>query len=312
MGVTLSRATLANWIIYCSGNYFGPLYDYFHRELLKRQFLMADETRVQVLKEPGRKAETDSYMWLFRTGEDGLPPILLYKYTETRAKFNAEEFLRGFKGYLETDGYQGYNNLPDIKRCCCWAHLRRYFVEAVPKGKELDYSNPAAQAVQYCNRLFEYERQSQQKGHAYEQRKEYRLQKEKPVLDAFWTWLSQQTPKKGTRFEKAVNYAQNHKELSMTYLEDGRCSFSNNLSENSIRPFTLGRKNWLFSDTPKGAEASATVYTMVEMAKAHNLNIYKYLNYLLQNLPCTKMTDTALAKLAPWDPNVIVNCSGTM
>lgn len=311
MGVILSRATLANWIIYCSGNYFSPLYDYFHRELLKRRFLMADETRVQVLKEPGRKAETDSYMWLFRTGEDGLPPILLYKYTETRAKFNAEEFLRGFKGYLETDGYQGYNNLPDIKRCCCWAHLRRYFVEAVPKGKALDYSNPAAQAVQYCNRLFEYERQSQQKGHTYEQRKEYRLQKEKPVLDAFWAWLSQQAPKKGTRFEKAVNYAQNHKELSMTYLEDGHCSFSNNLSENSIRPFTLGRKNWLFSDTPKGAGASATVYTMVEMAKAHNLNIYKYLKYLLQNLPCTKMTDTALAKLAPWDPDIIANCSGT-
>ena len=97
----------------------------------------------------------------------------------------------------------------------------------------------------------------------------------------------------------------------MTYLEDGRCSFSNNLSENSIRPFTLGRKNWLFSDTPKGAEASAIVYTMVEMAKAHNLNIYKYLDHLLQNLPCTKMTDTALAKLAPWDPDVIANCSGT-
>lgn len=312
MGVILSRATLANWIIYCAGNYFSPLYDYFHRELLKRRFLMADETRVQVLKEPGRNAETDSYMWLFRTGEDGLPPIILYKYTETRAKFNAEEFLKGFKGYLETDGYQGYNNLPDMKRCCCWAHLRRYFVEAVPKGKELDYSNPAAQAVQYCNRLFEYERISQEKGHSFEQRKEYRIQKEKPVLDAFWTWISQQTPRKGTRFEKAVNYAQNHKELSMTYLEDGRCSFSNNLSENSIRPFTLGRKNWLFSDTPKGAEASAIVYTMVEMAKAHNLNIYKYLNYLLQKLPCTKMTDTALAKLAPWDQNVIADCSGAM
>lgn len=135
MGVILSRATLGNWIIYCSGNYFSPLYDYFHRELLKRQFLMADETRVQVLKEPGRKAETDSYMWLFRTGEDGLPPILIYKYTETRAKFNAEEFLKGFKGYLETDGYQGYNNLPNIKRCYCWSHLRRYFVEAVPRER---------------------------------------------------------------------------------------------------------------------------------------------------------------------------------
>ena len=98
----------------------------------------------------------------------------------------------------------------------------------------------------------------------------------------------------------------------MTYLEDGRCNFSNNLSENSIRPFTVGRKNWLFSDTPKGAEASAIVYTMVEMARAHGLNIYKYLKYLLDHLPDTKMTDSALAKLAPWDQDVKANCSGAM
>ncbi len=312
MGVILSRATLANWILYCAGNYFSPLYDYFHRELIKRQFLMADETRVQVLKEPERNAETDSFMWLFRTGEDGLPPIILYRYTQTRAGFHAADFLKGFKGYLETDCYQGYNGLPDVKRCCCWAHLRRYFVEAVPKGKELDYSNSAAQGVQYCNKLFEYERQSHEKGHSYEQRQEYRIQKEVPVLDAFWEWVSQQSPKKGTRFEKAVNYAQNHRGQFMTYLEDGRCSFSNNLSENSIRPFTVGRRNWLFSDTPRGADASAMVYTMVEMAKAHNLNIYKYLKYLLEHLPETRMADSELSRLAPWNPEIIDRCSGTM
>ncbi len=312
MGVALNRATLAGWIIYCAGNYFSPLYDYFHRELIKRQFLMADETRVQVLDEPGRNAETDSFMWLFRSGEDGLPPVILYKYTETRAGFNAADFLKGFKGYLETDCYQGYNGLPDVKRCCCWAHLRRYFVEAVPRGKELDYGNPAAQGVRYCNKLFEYERQSREKGHTFDQRKEYRLQKEVPVLDAFWEWVSQQSPKKGTRLEKAVNYAQNHKEQFMTYLEDGRCSFSNNLSENSIRPFTVGRRNWLFSDTPRGADASAIVYTMVEMAKAHGLNIYKYLNYLLEQLPKTRMTDKEFSRLAPWDPKVIDSCTGAM
>nr|WP_300842502.1 IS66 family transposase [uncultured Acetatifactor sp.] len=311
MGVILSRATLANWILYCAGNYLSPLYGYFHRELIKRQFLMADETRIQVLKEPERNAETESFMWLFRTGEDGLPPIILYRYTQTRAGFHAADFLKGFKGYLETDCYQGYNGLPDVKRCC-WAHLRRYFVEAVPKGKELDYSNPSAQGVQYCNKLFEYERQSREKGHSHEQRKEYRIQKEKPVLDAFWEWVSQQSPKKGTRFEKAVNYAQNHREQFMTYLEDGRCSFSNNLSENSIRPFTVGRRNWLFSDTPKGADASAMVYTMVEMAKAYSLNIYKYLKYLLEHLPETRMADSELSRLAPWNPEVIGRCSGTM
>lgn len=312
MGVLLNRATMANWIIYCASQYFAPFYDYLHRELLKRQFLMADETRIQVLHEAERKAETDSFMWLFRSGEDGLPPIIIYKYTETRAKLNALEFLNGFQGYLETDCYQGYNNLPGIKRCCCFAHLRRYFVEAVPKGKELDYSNPAAQGVQYINRLFEHERYSAARKQTPEQRYTYRLEKEKPVLDAFWKWISQQCPKKGTRFEKAVNYAQNHKDEFMTYLEDGRCSFSNNLSENSIRPFTVGRRNWLFSDTPKGADASSMVYTMVEMAKAHGLNIYKYLNFLLERLPGTVMTDDELSKLVPWNETVQEICSGTM
>lgn len=312
LGVSLNRVTMANWVIYCGMNYFKVLYDYFHKELLKRQFLMADETRVQVLHEPERDAGTQSFMWLFRSGEDGLPAIILYKYTETRAKFNAAEFLSGFKGYLETDCYQGYDNIPDIRRCCCWAHLRRYFVEAVPKGKELDYSNPAAQGVQYCNRLFDEERKCREKGYTSEQRKDHRLQKEKPILDAFWEWLANQDPKKGTRLAKAVNYAQNHKEEFMTYLEDGRCSFSNNLSENSIRPFTVGRKNWLFSDTPKGAEASAIVYSIVEMAKAHNLNIYKYLKYLLERLPGTPMSDQGLEKLAPWEPDVVEACSGAM
>lgn len=312
MGVLLNRATLANWIMYCASEYFTPFYNYLHRELLKRSFLMADETRIQVLHEKDRNPETDSFMWLFRSGEDGLPTIVLYKYTETRAKFNAVDFLNGFQGYLETDCYQGYNNLPDVRRCCCFAHLRRYFVEAVPKGKELDYSSPAAQGVQYINRLFEYERKSAAKKHTYEQRHTYRIENEKPILEAFWKWISQQTPKKGTRFEKAVNYAQNHKEEFMTYLEDGRCSFSNNLSENAIRPFTVGRKNWLFSDTPKGAEASAMVYTMVEMAKAHDLNIYKYLQYLLEHLPRTKMSDQCMAKLVPWDKEVQQACSGAM
>jgi len=111
-----------------------------------------------------------------------------------------------------------------------------------------------------------------QKKHTAEQRKQFRLEKEKPILDAFWNWLDQQHPNKGTRLAKAVNYAQNRKDTLMTYLEDGHCSLSNNLSENAIRPFTIGRKNWLFSASPKGATAGAIVYTMVEMAKANCQN----------------------------------------
>lgn len=308
LGVPFTRATLANWIIYCAKTYFEPMYEYLHRQLLARTYLMADETRIQVLKEPERNPETDSFMWLFRTGEDGLPPIILYHYTETRAKYNAASFLKGFSGYLETDGYQGYNNLPGVKRCSCWTHMRRYFIEAVPKGKEYDYSNPAVQGVQFCLKLFEYENISKNKKHSAEQRKAYRLEKEKPILDAFWSWIEQQKPQKGTRFEKAVNYALNRKDTLMTYLEDGHCSLSNNLSENSIRPFTVGRKNWLFSDTPKGAEASSLVYTMVEMAKANELNVYKYLTYLLEHRPNKSMSDQQLEELTPWNNEVKQSC----
>ena len=306
-GIKLSRSTLANWIIHCAMNYFKPVYDYLHRELLKRKFLMADETRVQVLHEPGRNPETDSFMWLFRTGEDGLPVIILYGYTETRAKYNAVEFLKGFSGYLETDGYQGYNDLPGIRRCCCWAHVRRYFFEAISKGKKDDLSEPAVQAVHYCDKLFAFEQKANDTCKTHEARKQYRLQKEQPVLEAFFSWLEKQQAGKGS-FGKAVAYAMNRREFLMTYLEDGRCSFSNNLSENAIRPFTLGRKNWLFSDTPKGAEASAVVYSMVEMARNHGLNIFKYLNYLLVNRPSEKMTDEELAAFVPWDERIRQIC----
>ena len=269
---------------------------------------MADETRLQVLKEPGRNPETDSFMWLFRSGEDGLPALILYRYTETRAKFNAVEFLKGFKGYLMTDGYQGYNNLPEIIREACWAHIRRYFCDAIPSGKKDDLSEPAVQGVQYCDKLFTIERYCRENGYTYEQRHAFRNKKAPQILEAFWAWLDKQNPTKGSRMDKAVTYARNQKPHAETYLQDGRCSFSNNASENSVRPVTVGRRNWLFCDTPGGAHASATVYTMVEMAKAHGLNVEKYLTFLLEKRPHAGMTDEELEKLAPWSEDARNYC----
>ena len=304
LGVPLLRATLANWMIYCSREYLRPLYDHLHRRLLERKFLMADETRVQVLKEPGRNPETDSFMWLFRSGEDTLPPIILFHYTETRKKANAVEFLKGSSGYLMSDGYQGYNNLPDLKRCTCYAHIRRYFVDAVPKGKELDLSNAAVQGVYYCNKLFEIERHCTNRKFSHEQRKAYREEKAKPVIESFIKWLKTVKATNGTRLDKAINHALNLEDYLMTYLEDGRCSLSNNLSENEIHPFTTGRKNWLFSDTPKGAESSAVIYSIVECAKANGLYIYQYLVYLLERRPSSMMTEEELEALVPWSEDV--------
>ena len=304
LGVPLSRATLANWIIYCAENYLRHVYDYFHRQLLKRKYLMADETPLQVLHEPERRAQTKSYMWLFRSGEDGGPPIILYKYSETRAGDNAVDFLHGFKGYLMCDGYSGYNKVPDAKRTACWAHIRRYLTDAIPKGKALDYTQPSVQGMLYINQLFHLEDVIRSKYSSFDAIKKARLEKEKPVVEGFLSWLDQQNPTRGSRMDKAVTYIQNRRSYLSTYLEDGRCSFSNNLSENAIRPFTVGRKNWLFCDTPNGAQASAVVYTMVEMAKANGVNVYHYLTYLLEKLPDDRMSDDELELLAPWNETV--------
>ena len=301
-GASITRKTMANWVIQNSEAFFLPMYEYFQRKLLEREFAMADETPLQVLHEPGRRAQTQSYMWLFRSGEDGLPPIILYKYSETRAGENAVDFLRGFKGYLMCDGYSGYNKVPDAKRTACWAHIRRYLTDAIPKGKALDYTQPSVQGVMYINQLFHLEDIIKAKHTSFDAIKKARLEKEKPVVEGFLSWLDQQAPVRGSRMDKAVTYIQNRRSYLTTYLEDGRCSFSNNLSENAIRPFSVGRKNWLFCDTPNGAQASALVYSMVEMAKANGVNVY--LTYLLEKMPSDRMSDEELELLAPWNENV--------
>lgn len=311
MSAPIGRTSMAHWIITAGKEYMQPMYDYFHRELLKRRFLMMDETPIQVLKEEGRRAQSKSYFWLVRTGEDGLNPIILYNYTPTRAGENAKQFLKGIEPgfYLMADGYQGYNKVKETKRCCCYAHIRRYLLEAIPKGHEKDYSNPAVQGVLYCNKLFEYERSYKEKGLSFKQIYNRRLKDQKPVIEGFLAWLKQVNAGSNGKLRKAITYIKNREDFLMTYLEDGRCSLSNNLSENSIRPVTVGRKNWLFSDTPDGASANALYLTIVEMAKAYELNLYEYLKYLLEHRPNKDMTDDELASLAPWTKEVQNKCS---
>lgn len=219
-GAAITRATMANWVIRNSEAYFRPMYEFFHRKLLKRGFAMADETPLQVLDEPGRCAQTKSYMWLFRSGEDGEPPIILYKYAETRAGDNAVEFLDGFKGYLMCDGYSGYNKVPNAKRTACWAHVRRYLTDAIPKGRQLDYAQPAVQGVFYINQLFHLEDVIKAKNTSFDAIKKARLKKEQPIVEGFLSWVDQQTPVRGSRMDKAVTYIQNRRSDLTTYLED--------------------------------------------------------------------------------------------
>ena len=304
LGAKISRATLANWVIKNSEAFFAPMYDFFRRKLLERDFAMADETPVQVLHEPERRAQTKSYMWLFRSGEDGDFPIIIYKYSETRAGDTAVDFLDGFRGYLMCDGYSGYNKVKTAKRLACWAHIRRYLIDAIPKGKQLDYAQPAVQGVMYTNQLFDIEDKIRQKYKTFDAIKEARLKQEKPIIEGFLSWLERQNPIRNSRLDKAVTYIRNRKDYLASYLDDGRCSFSNNLSENCIRPFVVGRKGWLFCDTPAGAQASAMAYTMVETAKANKVNVYHYLTFLFDHQPNAQMTDEELEQLAPWNEDV--------
>lgn len=310
-GVKISRGTMAHWTIYCAQNYFSPMTGYFHRLLAKRKFVAGDETPIQVLKEADRRPQSKSYVWLFRSGDDGEHPIIIYQYHPTRNGDAAAEFFRDSEAgtYIIVDGYAGYNKLKSFKRCCCYAHIRRYFKEAVPKGKEKDFTDPAVQGFLYCNKLFEYERSYREKGLSYKQIYNRRLRDEKPVVEAFMAWIDKQVPENGSRFTRAITYASNQKPYMMTYLEDGHCSLSNNMSENSIRPVTVGRRNWLFCDTTDGADASMVLYSLLETARANGLNPQKYLEYLLEVRLRADMSDAELESFAPWSDRVQECCA---
>lgn len=309
LGISLSRATMANWVIRCSQDYLIPVVEHLRKELLSRDIIHCDETPVQVLKEEGKKPQTKSYMWLYRTGNDEKSPVILYDYQPSRNGDHAVTFLKDFHGYVHSDGFSGYNKLTGITRCGCWAHLRRKFVEAIPGKKSPDAPLTNAEIGRdYCNQLFEIE--SRLKNLKPEERKVKRHELEKPVLEAFWCWLENLNVLSGSALGKAVTYAKDQKKYMENYLLDGRCALSNNAAENAIRPFTVGRKNWLFADTPKGASASAAVYSIIETAKANGLNVYTYLEYLLLYMPDTDWRNypELLDDLMPWSEAVQAEC----
>lgn len=310
IGAKISRGTMANWIITLSQQYLKPLYDYMHRQLLLRRYLMADETPLQVLKEPDRRPQSKSYLWVYRTGEDGKVPIILFAYSPTRKGANAGEFLKNAESgyYLMTDGYKGYNKVPDAKRCACWAHIRRYWLRAIPKGHEHDYQNLATQGFMYCEKLFAYERKYKEKGYSTKKIHERRLKDEEPVIDAFLSWIDSLHPKTGDSIVKAITYTNGCRPYLKNYLQDGACSFSNNITENALRPTVVSRKNWLFCDSQDGANASAIVFSVIETAKANGLDAKKYLTYLFDNRPDENMTDEQLEAFAPWNEDVRKAC----
>lgn len=301
-GLALRRQTLANWVVVGATRWLSLVYDRLHEELCSRQYLHADETTLQVLHEPGRAAETDSYMWLYRSGRDGAP-IVLFDYQETRSKEHPKRFLKGFEGYLHVDGYSGYHDVEGATLVGCWAHARRKFDEALKALPAAERKQPTAARVglEYCNQLFKIERAL--KDATPEKRHTERQKQSRPVLDVFLAWLEEQSgqvlPK--SALGSAVSYCLNQWQKLVVFLEDGNLELDNNRSERSIKPFVIGRKNFLFANTPNGAKASAITYSIVETAKENGLDPYRYLEYLFEQLPNVQTDERAtMDELLPW------------
>ena len=307
-GVTISRATLANWIIYIAANWLTPLWTRMKAELLTAFVIHADETVTQVLKEPGKTPQSESRMWVYCTGTGCGPPIILFEYQPNRAGENPKRFLGGAQPgvYLQADGYSGYNGVADAVHCGCFTHLRRKFNDALPKTAEK--GGTAAQGLLFCQKLFALEDKWQELSP--DDRRKMRQEHSKPVLDEFYDWLGKVNQLYGAKLSEAITYARNQREPLSAFLKDGRIEISNNRAENAIRPFVVGRKNWLFADTVNGAKSSAIAYSVIETAKANGLNPYQYLLHLFTELPTvlTKDPSADLSEFFPWADSIREKC----
>jgi transposase len=305
-GVALSRQTMANWVIRAAEDFLLPIYSLLLTVMLLHKVLHADETTCQVLKEPGKKANTNSYMWLYRTSGEAAHPIILYEYQATRSSAHPARFLKGWEGYLHADGYSGYHNLPPgITVVGCWVHLRRKFTDALkatpPEARAM---SRAPEAIERIGVLFHLE--SQWKDLDAEERQKLRLEQSKPLAEAFFAWLESLNILPKSKMGEAITYAIGQRPWLMNFYLDGRLELSNNRAENSIRPFVIGRKNWLFCNTQKGARASSIVYSIIETAKANGLKPFEYLKFLFETVPGT--STGSLEKLLPWGEAVPVSC----
>jgi len=302
-GGNITRTTLANWIIRLDA-VFMPLINLLREHQLEGDYLQADETRLQVLKEDGKLATSDSWMWLIRGGPPDQPAVL-FEYDTSRGETVPVRLLEGFAGVLQADGYAGYNKVcrdNDITRIGCWDHARRKFVEAsqaAPANQQNKVSK-ADEGLSKIRKLYAIEKQIKEL--APELKTQQRQQLSLPILNELKTWLLtniSRVPKDSLTWT-AMRYTLNQWELLIGYCEDGRLNISNALAENAIRPFAVGRRNWLFSDTPRGAKASATCYSLIETAKANGLEPYQYLHDVLQRIAQAETVEDFEA-LLPWN-----------
>jgi transposase len=303
LGVELSRTLMCNWAIKAAA-ICQPLLNLMQDEMLDGKFINIDETTVQVLKETGRNPTTKSYMWVFRRGDPG-KTTLIFQYHPTRAGAVVKLFLDDFKGYVQTDGYTGYDFLDhkkEVRHIGCFAHARRNFADIIKSQGKKRKPGSADIALSFIRNLYKIEKELRAKEASVEEIYRTRQEKAKPILDDFKTWLDKRvlevTPQ--SMLGKAVTYCLNQWSRLIGYVDHGCLSIDNNAAENAIRPFVIGRKNWLFSGTPEGAEASALFYSLIETAKANGVEPYSYLRYVLTNIPMAQLLEDYEA-LLPWN-----------
>ncbi len=299
IGIELDRSTLADWMQKC-GLLLQPLINLIHEKVLEQKYLHMDETIVQVLNEPNRAAESQSYMWVLRST---LPTCaaVLFHYEPTRSGSVPTLLLQDFSGALMADGYPGYNavcNKNSITRLGCWAHARRKFIEAQkiqPKGK----TGKADQGLALIQSLYRIEKTLNDK--TSEEKLMARQQQSKPILEKIKIWLEKSLPQTPPQspIGKALYYLHNQWVHLINYVCDGDYPIDNNAAENAIRPFVIGRKNWLFSASQKGAVSSANLYSIIETAKANGLEPYAYLKRIFTELPNAKTLEQ-MESLLPW------------
>jgi len=305
-GGELSRTTLANWVI-ASATQLQPLINLLREHQHAGDVIMADETRIQVLKEPDKPVTSDKYMWVTLGGPPDQQSVL-FEYDPSRSQAVPLRLLDGFSGYLQTDGYAGYSAAcreNDITQLGCWDHARRKFKEAQkaqPKAKKGKNRQPskADRALSFINKLYMIERQI--KLLSIEEKHQQRQERSLPVLNKLKTYLEDNQHKvlKDSLTGKAMTYLSNQWEKLIVYCTNGELNISNILAENAIRPFVIGRKAWLFSDTPKGARASAIHYSLIETAKANGLEPLQYYQHILAALPYADTVDK-VEDLLPWN-----------
>lgn len=302
IGVELPRSTLASWMIKC-GALVQPIINLLRDRMLSYPVLAMDETGLQVLKEPGKAAQSQSYLWVQRGGPPDRP-IVLYDYDPSRSRDVPTRLLGDYAGCLQTDGYEAYAKVcadNGITPLGCWAHARRKFDAALKmqgKVKKAKGKTPlAAQALQRIQLLYGIERKAKRLSDA--ERLEVRQQRAVPVLDGLHDWLQQHMPlvPPQSALGKAMGYLHKQWDKLVVYTTDGRLRIDNNLTENAIRPFVVGRKNWLFCDTVAGANASANLYSLIETAKANAIEPYAYLKKLFTELPAAVTVDDVEALL---------------